>query len=248
MDEDRELSDDTNADDQADADIVHDDIVKRLLDYQRQLREGAPEEIAVAATTTLTAESPADELVDLTAVEADDASDTVTLDEPATAGATSAETAASDATDAAATGTDVVGETPSGADDDASADVIVLRPEAPAAEDVAGVTEAMTTVDASADEDLATAMTEVAEADAPTPGAMTDDATSEAPTAGTPAPAPEARIEPEAAERIARYERSLEHLAERFATLRSTFQDMAIAADERLAEIEELLAQTQLDR
>jgi hypothetical protein len=248
MDEDRELSDDTHADDEADPDIVHDDIVKRLLDYQRQLREGAPEEIAAAATTTLTAESPADELIDLTAVEAVDPSDTVTLDEPATAGATSPETATSDATDAAATGTDVTGETLSGADEDASAEVIVLRPDAPTAEAVADDTEAMTTVDASADEDLATAMTALAEAEAPTPSATSDDATSEAPTAETPAPAPEATVEPETAERIARYERSLEDLADRFATLRSSFQDMAIAADERLAEIEELLAQTQLDR
>ena len=248
MDEDRELSDDSNADDEADPDIVHDDIVKRLLDYQRQLREGAPEEIAAAATTTLTAESPADELIDLTAVEADDASDTVTLDEPATAAATSPETATSDPTAAAATGMEVTGETPTGADDDASAEVIVLRPEAPAANDVAEDTEAMTTVDASADEDLATAMLEVAEAEPPTPSATTDDATREAPTAETEAPAPEATIDADAAERIARYERSLEDLADRFATLRSSFQDMAIAADERLAEIEELLAQTQLDR
>src|SRR5215218_6516871 len=93
MDEDRELSDDVNGDEEANPDVAHDDIVKRLLDYQRQLREGSPREPAPAATATITTESPADELIDLNAAEADEDSDEVTLDEPATAGATSAETA-----------------------------------------------------------------------------------------------------------------------------------------------------------
>jgi hypothetical protein len=245
MDEDRELSDDVNADEEANLNIAHDDIVKRLLDYQRQLREGAPEELAPAATTTITAEAPADEVIDLNAAEAE-GSDTIALDEPATAGAVSAETATTDAMDTSATGTDLVTETSEhGTDDAASADVIVLHPEASAAEEVAQDTEAMTAVDASADEDLATVMTEIAEAEAVAPG----DAAAAAPSAETAAAASEApAMEPEDAERIARYERSLEDLADRFATLRSSFQDMAIAADERLAEIEELLAQTQLDR
>jgi hypothetical protein len=242
MDEDREPSDDVNAE-EANPNIAHDDIVKRLLDYQRQLREGAPEELAPGPTTTITAESPADEVVDLTAAEADDDSDTITLDELATAGATSAETATTDAIDAAATATDL-GNEPSQtrADDEASADVIVLRPEGSTAEELAEDTEAMTAVDASADEDLATVMTEIAEAEAAAPS----DATASTINATA---APEvATIPPAEADRIARYERSVEDLAERFATLRSSFQDMAIAADERLAEIEELLAQTQLDR
>jgi len=246
MDEDRELSDDVNADEEANPNIAHDDIVKRLLDYQRQLREGAPEELAAAATTTITAESAADEVVDLTTVEADDDADTITLDEPATAGATSVETATTDATGAVATGTDVMSETSEpGADDEASADVIVLRPEGSPTERDAQDTAVMTAVDASADEDVATAMTELAEREAAAP----IDATASATTPETTVAAPEvAASDPDDAERIARYERSLEDLAERFATLRSSFQDMAIAADERLAEIEELLAQTQLDR
>jgi hypothetical protein len=222
----REPRDDAGTDEGAIPEHGHDDIVKRLLDYQRQLRESGDAEGAHTATTTITAEAAADELLDLTTAEAEDA-DTISIDEPTTAAATGRTTGeASDGTAASAHG---------------AADVIVLHPEATPS----GTAEAAADVDATVDETIDAAMEEIAAGE--TEATATDGATPNAIGSATIDDATRARSS-EDAERIARYERSLEDLAERFATLRQSFQDMAIAADGRLAEIEELLAQIQLDR
>jgi len=78
-----------NEDDTTDAPVTHDDIMKRLLDYQRQLREGAsthgsPESLqptmdhaateAKTATATVT-----EEVVDLTRVEDDEPDEVIEI-------------------------------------------------------------------------------------------------------------------------------------------------------------------------
>ena len=240
MDDERDLRDDAETGEEAGPEIAHDDIVKRLLDYQRQLRE--VDEAPAAATTTITAEA-AEEIVDLTDVEGD--AHTISLDEPATAAATEAEPI-----DAAE-----VGHGTSAGADDGSADVIVLHPEPTSSDETADTASMTGSVDATADEDLATAVAEIATGETDATTEAENDAGATASTTASPAietaAAPvieDAATASDDDERIARYERSLEDLAERFAILRSSFQDMAIAADERLAEIEELLAQTQLER
>jgi hypothetical protein len=68
--------------DEQGAEIVHEDIMQRLLDYQRQLREGAsPGEAAGAMTATKT---ETDVIVDLTQAEAElEAVDLVVIEEAA---------------------------------------------------------------------------------------------------------------------------------------------------------------------
>ena len=71
------------------AEIVHEDIMQRLLDYQRQLREGAsPGEAAGGMTATKT---ETDVIVDLTQAEAElEAVDLVVIEEAADTGEQSA--------------------------------------------------------------------------------------------------------------------------------------------------------------
>jgi hypothetical protein len=245
MDDERDPRDDAETGGEAGREIVHDDIVKRLLDYQRQLRE--VDEAPAAATTTITAQATAtEEIVDLTDVEGD--GDTISLDEPATE-------AAMDATESAPMDAAEVGHETSAGADEGSADVIVLHPEPVSSDETADTASMTGSVDATADEDLATAVAEIATGETDAAAAAAKGAGTTASTTASPAiETAAAPVTDDAAtasvddERIARYQRSLEDLAERFAILRSTLQDMAIAADERLAEIEELLEQTQLER
>jgi hypothetical protein len=67
------------------AEIVHEDVMQRLLDYQRQLREGAtPSEAAGAVTATKT---ETDVVVDLTRAEAElEGADLVVIEEAAEPG------------------------------------------------------------------------------------------------------------------------------------------------------------------
>ena len=134
--------------------VVHDDIVKRLLDYQRQLREGALVEGDASIVTTIPE-----------AVSVDD---------------------------------DVIDLRDEGSSDDGPATIV----------------------------DMASVRSEIAATDVESVVIATDEAS--------------AVTDLEA--RIAGMDRSLEQLAAKFADLRSSFQDMAIAADERLADIEELIS------
>jgi len=202
MDEDRDLRNGDDSADEPSVEIVHDDIVKRLLDYQRQLRETAEDAAATPTrTSTMTAEAPSDELVDLTTAGAGDTDD----GDPGRADAATGSSAGTASPDA------IVLDTT-----EASADVIVLHP----------------------DTDIARS------------GIGTTDVVDEMTTIGGEPPASQLiGSQPSRdAEHLERFERSLEDLASRFAELRSSFQDMAIAADDRLAEIEDLLARLQLDR
>jgi hypothetical protein len=186
---------------EATPELVHDDIVQRLLDYQRQLREGALDEPVAASTAT----SPlTDEVIDLTAEEE------ATL-EASTEGSVDAVT------------------------------VSEASFESPA--EVAEVIDIATGRAAEADEARASLAgpSEVI-------GSGTIDAEMSPAEAG---PAAETRDVPTdrsgatraLEDRIAGMERSVERLSSRFAELRSSFQDMAIAADERLADIEDILTQ-----
>lgn len=244
--------------------LVHDDIVKRLLDYQRQLREGleGTSAGAAAAASSVATQTATEELVDLTGGD--------TLEEDfvdLTADVSGAPRSADDMTigdvdvasppppvdDAAAdTPTSVAGET--GADartqdgalpddraDATNADVIVLHPDA---------------TPTSIDPDATTSADDVTSTPTGIPSSGPSHAGAWPGTAPTSPAAPIAEATPsittdtsdgEAADRILELERRLEVLSARFAELRSSFQDMAIAADERLAEIEDLLAGNRTD-
>ncbi len=221
--------------------LVHDDIVKRLLDYQRQLREGL-EDTATAPSSVAT-QTVTDELVDLTGGDTLE-EDFVDLTEDVSGAPRPAEDRAIEDVAAASppppplddgavdAPTRTIGGAEAPAQDRVDAEVIVLHP------------------DPSADQDAMTSASDAAVA-------LADAPSDEAGRAGAwpgPAPSP-ARVEDgspsvttgssddEAADRIAELERRLEILVSRFADLRSSFQDMAIAADERLAEIEDLLTE-----
>jgi hypothetical protein len=241
--------------------LVHDDIVKRLLDYQRQLREGLQDtEMAPSSVATQTA---TDELVDLTGgdtLEEDfvDLTEDVSgaprpagdmaIDDGAVAspppppvGDAAADTPTSTAGEAGADGRPQDGVLPDVRSDATNAEVIVLHPDAtPATMDP----DATTTAD-----DVTSTSTIISSDASGHAGAWPG-------TAPTSLSAPIAETTPsitgdtsddEAADRIVQLERRLEVLSTRFAELRSSFQDMAIAADERLAEIEDLLAGTRAD-
>lgn len=161
--------------------IVHDDIMKRLLDYQRNLREGAtPDEAAEPAVANHvahdTAESAADRLIDLVAAEAErevaQEADFESMVEPA-------------------------------AEVDEIAAVQIEEPIAPA--------ETIPTEEIETMRNESSTSSRVAKA--------------------------------ELEERMANLERSFDGIATMLAALRQSFQDMAIAADERLAEIEDKLAE-----
>jgi hypothetical protein len=172
--------------------LVHDDIVKRLLDYQRQLREadestGPEQEASVTAVGTVV---ELEEIVDLTVVE------------------TELEATEDGAGDRDAEVIDIWSDRSDGAD--AAAAELAVVPDEPALETF-GATSASE----------------------PTPE-----------MSGVEASVTPAEVEA----RIERIEASLERLSDRFAELRSSFQDMAIAADERLAEIDQLIADIRRER
>jgi hypothetical protein len=184
--------------------LVHDDIVKRLLDYQRQLREadestGPEQEASVTAVGTVV---ELEEIVDLTVVETElEATEDVMVEQ-------GVPTRADGAGDRDAEVIDIWSDRSDGAD--AAAAELAVVPDEPALETF-GATSASE----------------------PTPE-----------MSGVEASVTPAEVEA----RIERIEASLERLSDRFAELRSSFQDMAIAADERLAEIDQLIADIRRER
>jgi len=155
--------------------VVHDDIMKRLLDYQRHLREGTSPAAAAEAATD---EGP---MIDHAAAEAiGTQTDTVTL-------------------------------------------VDITAAEAEIEADAAPVAETELETEISS--------LEAAEAAVPAPSAA-DQTWSEA----TPAAVGDL------AARVTELERTLSRVATMISELRGSFQDMAVASDERLAAIEDELA------
>ncbi len=162
--------------------IVHDDIMKRLLDYQRNLREGAsPDEAAEPAVANHvahdTAESAADRLIDLVAAEAErDVAQEAELES-------------------------------------------MVEPEAMEVDEIAAV--------------------QFEEAIAPAETIPPEEIEKTGGESSTSSRVAKAELE----ERMANLERSFDGIATMLAALRQSFQDMAISADERLAEIEDKLAE-----
>lgn len=178
--------------------LVHDDIVKRLLDYQRRLREGAPDDPAPVSDPEMSP-SVIDEVIDLTAEE-----------ELVVEGSTSTE---------------------------AVPQPVAQGPgEAPA--DVAEVIDIST--GRAAEAGPASAETKISGSDAS--GAEMTETASEPPD-GSAVTSADLGATQALEDRIDEIERSLERLSSKFAELRSAFQDMAIAADERLADIQDVIAQ-----
>ena len=176
--------------------LVHDDIVKRLLDYQRRLREGAPDDPAPVSDPEMSP-SVIDEVIDLTAEE-----------ELVVEGST-----------------------------EAVPQPVAQGPgDAPA--DVAEVIDIST--GRAAEAGAAPGETKISGSDASGPE-MTE--TPSEPPGGSADTSADLGATQALEDRIAAMERSLERLSSKFAELRSAFQDMAIAADERLADIQDVIAQ-----
>jgi TolA-binding protein len=164
--------------------VVHDDIMKRLLDYQRQLREGATgREVSIAAGATVT---ETEALVDLSGMESD-------VDADARPG---------DDEEAAR---------------EAEADEVVVSIEATSA---------------------------VVEPAFEMPAAPDPSAFAAREPIGVPA---RSMASPDVEARITRLERTLERLGSRIGELRRSFQDLAVAADQRLSQIENEISQARID-
>jgi len=179
------MSDDTTMtdDESTAAPVVHDDIMKRLLDYQRSLREGAETEPAETARP----------MVDHSAIEA--------------------QAAAATATEEIVDLTEI---------EDAQSEIEVIE--------VVDVEEEITTPE----------IAKIAEAEAeaePEPEPDEADAPEAAPIEAEAAPAGA-----DLADRVDELEASVDKIATMLAAVRSDFQDLAIRADERIAEIEDELA------
>ncbi len=195
--------------------VAHDDIMRRLLEYQRRLREGMSPSEAAAAVAEGIPEAPAGgaepqgiaateeaTVVDLTKAEAE-------LEAQAEAGEARTEA-----------------EEPSAIGDRSEAATAPTSAEPSAA-----------TSGAAPMAEASPASPEVA---APAPSAGPEPqipawATPPSSVWATPSPAPDlvARVE--------RLERTLEEVATKVSDLRQRFQDLAVAADERLAELERIL-------
>ena len=183
--------------------IVHDDIMQRLLEYQRQLREGvAPHEAAEAPGTALT-EAPA-----ATTTEIVEVVDITEAEPELEAVETKAEEAADEAPEIVEI-LDVVEDL----------EIEVIRPpevEEPA-EELSSTPTSSTT---------ARTRAKPAEPSEPTP----------------PESVPAAPTAQDLHARVAELEDALARVSAMVAELRSSLQDMAIAANERLALVEETLA------
>jgi chemotaxis protein histidine kinase CheA len=212
--------------------IAHEDIMQRLLEYQRKLREGlSPQEAARAVAESVAGEgAPSTEqaeqgiephaepvitatqpepVVDLTAAEAE-------LEQRASQEAQL--TASEDEDRAQQEAEPAEAEAPAQAAVAAEAPVEAPPPE-PAPEAAA---------EPAAEPAIAPASPGQAEAAAPASGSVW----------AVPAPSPD----PELAARVERLERTLASVSQQVSELRQRFQDMAIAADERLAELERTLS------
>lgn len=173
--------------------IAHDDIMRRLLEYQRQLREGVPPSEAARAV----AES------DPSALRA----------EPSREAATATAEPVVDLTRAEA---------------ELEAEATTIQREAPEPSASAG-----TVTPAAAEAGTASATEPSSEAP---PKAGPSLGTEPSSVRATPAP------DPALLARVERLERTLEQVTTQVSDLRQRFQDLAIAADERLAELERTLA------
>ncbi len=203
--------------------VAHDDIMRRLLEYQRRLREGMSPSEAAAAVAEGIPEAPAGDagpqgiaateeatVVDLTKAEAE-------LEAQAEAASGPQAEAGEARTEA---------EEPSAIGDRSEAATAPTSAEPSAA-----------TSGAAPMAEASPASPEVA---APAPSAGPEPqipawATPPSSVWATPSPAPDlvARVE--------RLERTLEEVATKVSDLRQRFQDLAVAADERLAELERIL-------
>jgi hypothetical protein len=248
---------DAELDEDETLEIVHDDIVKRLLDYQRQLREGADEapatQVVVLPDSTL-------EMSDDDVGFSDDASMSSSEEDRSPGDAASSMSVNVDADAVDATGGTSGADATASLSDDATPAlsrleealatveveeiVSVAADEEDTIEDgVSAATPPMEVVEVEADViDLASARN-----DADASSAMTNEAsrdTASTITLDEPMSEREALIgrSAEVEARIERMELALDRLAGRFSELRTSFADMAIAADERIAEIEDLLA------
>jgi len=178
------MSDDTTMtdDESTAAPVVHDDIMKRLLDYQRSLREGAEAEPAEPAET-------ARPMVDYSAIEA--------------------QSEAATATEEILDLTEI---------EDAESEIEVIE--------MVDVEEELTT-------------SEIGKIAEPEPEPEPDEA--DAPEAA-PIEAEAAPAGADLADRVDELEASVDKIATMLGAVRSDFQDLAIRADERIAEIEDALA------
>jgi hypothetical protein len=199
-------------DDEETVEVVHDDIVKRLLDYQRKLRDDDASATRVIVLPEAALETPLEDASasgDSSLRRRDDAASTN-------------DASLTDAADVAALHRTETTVAAAAEESDPMADRIVIVELEP------GVTDPAT---AQGDADVS-----VGTSDAPAAASSvtaSDGSTFER----------EAFLERSADDegRIGRMEIALDRLAGRFSELRASFADMAIAADERLAEIEDLL-------
>ncbi len=213
--------------------VAHDDIMRRLLEYQRRLREGMSPSEAAAAVAEGIPDAPAGgtesqgvaateetTVVDLTKAEAELEARTEAASEPQTepgeARTEAAEPSAiGDRSEAATFPTPAEPSTPA---------------EAPVAEAPPAPPEAAPPTPSPEQEPQIPAW-------ATPPSSVW--ATPPSSVWATPSPAPDlvARVE--------RLERALEEVATKVSDLRQRFQDLAVAADERLAELERILGRAQ---
>lgn len=180
--------------------VPHDDIMKRLLDYQRTLREGAsPEEAAETVRSAVIAEPAVEPSIEPAEAEPEP------IDE------------------------EEAGEQDAPGEPEPEEPSVGAQVEAPEAAAVAGVLAATEPVEPA----------EPAESDVP----VEEDVRAETSRLTPAAPGVGSGLE----SRVATLEGKLEDLGTRLAELRQSFQDMAIAADERLAAMEAEIDEVQGD-
>jgi hypothetical protein len=206
--------------------IVHEDIMQRLLEYQRKLREGlSPQEAARAVAERVASEgAPPTEQAEQAEQKAElHAEPVITATEPEPVvdlTAAEAELEQRAAQEAPPAGSET--------EEPVEQEVEPAEAEAPAREAAAGTAPVDAPAEAASEPAIAPASPEPAEAAAPASGSVW----------AVPAPSPD----PELVARVEQLERTLAAVSEQVSELRQRFQDMAIAADERLAELERTLS------
>lgn len=200
--------------------IVHEDIMQRLLEYQRKLREGlSPREAAQAVAEAVAREgaSPAAQAEQAEQGTEPQAEPVITATQPEPV---------VDLTAAEAELEERTAREAGSADREPSVREVAVAEPAEAPPEPAA--ETPWEVAAEASDTVASAEQTEAAAAAPAPGSVW----------AVPTPSPE----PDLAARVERLERTLASVSQQVSELRQRFQDMAIAADERLAELERTLA------
>lgn len=202
--------------------IAHEDIMQRLLEYQRKLREGlSPREAAQAVAEAVAGEgaSPTGQIEQAEQGTEPQAEPVITATQPEPV---------VDLTAAEAELEERTAREAGSADREPSAGEVAVAE--PAAEAPPGPT-AETPSEPAAEASGAVASAERTEAAAPA-----------APAAGSVWAVPTPSREPDLAARVEQLERTLASVSQQVSELRQRFQDMAIAADERLAELERTLS------